>query len=214
MMKTVLWTIAVIGTFFLSGTVESRAQSTELPKYEVAVDFSSLTLQSGTTVPGLGGRFTFNLNKAIALEAAGYFFHGNCDFCQGELTGRVTEGLYGVKAGKRFKKWGLFAKARPGFMRFSKSAVDTFPAAGGGVFFQLHPRTVFAMDLGGVLEFYPSKKVMVRFDLGDTVLRYGRHTFSTVTADPATGALVPARFTAPAITLHSIQFTAGVGFRF
>jgi len=30
----------------------------------------------------------------------------------------------------------------------------------------------FALDVGGVLEFCPSRSVVMRFDLGDTIIRF------------------------------------------
>ena len=207
-----------ITTFcFLLSPLESCAQSTDVPKYEVAADFSSLTLESGTNLAGLGGRFTYNLNKRVALEAARYFFPGKCDSCPGEVTGRVSEGLFGVKVGKRFQKWGIFGKARPGFMSFSKGAFDFVPTGGSEPFpFTIveSRRTPFALDVGGVIEFYPSKRIVVRFDGGDTILHYSERTFHSFSVDPITGALTPLALTSPGFTRHNFQFIAGVGFRF
>ncbi len=57
---------------------EARAQSDqtgeELPKFEIGGHFSSLTLSSDKTEPGLGARFTYNLNGNLALEAEGNLF--------------------------------------------------------------------------------------------------------------------------------------------
>jgi len=215
--------------------VAQTPQPTEVPRYEVAADFSSLSLNSGTTLPGLGGRFTYNLNRHVALEAAGYFFPGHCDVCIGETTGHVTEGLFGVKAGKRFQRWGIFGKARPGFMSFGQGGFNVTPLLSGpsngrvNCFgtsqnnflpcFRIESTRVTpaVIDLGGVLEFYPSRRIVVRFDGGDTIIRYRQRTFNTLIADPANPtSFVPilARTTDPGFTRHSFQFIAGVGFRF
>ena len=211
---------ALINALLVLSSYEAKAQakqSADLPKYEVGVDFSSLSIRYGPTLPGLGGRFTYNLNKHVALEAAGYFFPGKCDTCPGEITGHITEGLFGVKVGKRFKKWGVFGKARPGFMSLSKGAVEFLPTGAGSVYpyrVDVHSLTNFALDLGGVLEFYPSKRFVVRFDGGDTIIHYTRRTFNAPFQDPNTGAISLAPFTIPAYTRHSFQFIGGVGFRF
>jgi len=211
----------IVTAFLMLSSYQVKAQTAppaELPKFEVAADFSSLTLASRETYPGVGGRFTYNLNKHVALEAAGYFFPGKCDTCGGPLTGRITEGLFGVKAGKRFQKWGVFAKARPGFITFSRGAFDIVPTGAGGLFpfrFDIHRQTNFALDLGGVLEFYPSKKIVVRFDVGDTLIHYPSRTSNFLIPDPANpGGALLVPFTNPAHTSHSIQFIGGVGFRF
>lgn len=231
MKRSLFFTITAIGICLLLGPGNTRAQSTDMPKYEVAGDFTMLSLDSGTTLPGVGGRFTYNINKHFALEAAGYFFPGKCDSCTGEVTGRVAEGLFGVKAGKRFEKWGIFAKGRPGLITFGKGAFEITPvlSAGGGlpvscfgpdpiappcVTIQSTRLTHAALDLGGVLEFYPSRRIVVRFDGGDTMIRYGQRTFNTLTQNPATGAITVIPITGPAHTRHSFQFMGGVGFRF
>lgn len=232
MKRKLFLTITAISTFLLPGVLNTQAQTTDVPKYEVAGDFTTLSLNSGTTLPGVGGRFTYNINKHVALEAAGYFFPGKCDSCNGEITGRVAEGLFGVKAGRRFQKWGIFAKARPGLISFGKGAFDITPVSspGGGSPVScfgpdpLAPASCFsfrqtrlthaALDLGGVLEFYPSRRIVVRFDGGDTMIRYGQRTFDALTQNPATGVFTLIPITAPGHTRHSFQFMGGVGFRF
>src|SRR5438045_9607568 len=71
----------------------------ELPKGEVGVDFILTVSSSGEALPGGGARLTYNLNRHFALEGAAYFSPGNCQFCSGEVTGRITQGMFGVKAG-------------------------------------------------------------------------------------------------------------------
>ena len=216
MKKKLFLTISAIGLCLWLSPLNTCAQSTDIPKYEVAAEFSSLTLNIAHTEPGLGARFTYNLNKHVALEAAGYFFPHECQFCS---TGRITEGLFGVKAGKRFQKWGIFGKARPGLVSLSKGSFTLVPIGGGGPFpFTVESRrlTNFALDVGGVVEFYPSRRIVTRFDFGDTMVRFGRRTtgFQLIT-DPITGVTtLGAPIISPAYTGHTFQFTAGVGLRF
>lgn len=235
-MKRKTFATVIIATLVVICSYQAKAQtkqSADLPKYEVGADFSSLSLDSGTSLPGFGGRFTYNLNKHVALEAAGYFFPGKCEFCVGEITGHITEGLFGVKAGKRFKKWGIFGKARPGFASFGRGGFDVVPLAsfaGSGQVNCFGPNqtvpcfrfaesrvTHAVLDLGGVLEFYPSKRIFLRFDGGDTLIHYTRRTFTTLVVDPAnptSGIPILGTLIGPAHTRNSFQFIGGVGFRF
>jgi len=216
-MKTRLLAMAIIAACLVLCALQVKAQtkpSTELPKYEVGADFTTFTINGNQVELGAGGRFTYNLNKSFAVEAAGYFSPGTCDSCPGQVTGRIAEGLFGVKAGKRFSKVGIFAKARPGFMTVGKGYFDYLLNSGGFVTFVPHRTTPFALDLGGVFEFYPSKKVVLRADIGDTILRYPRHSFIGFNVDPVTFALTQAQRTQPAFTTHNTQFIVGVGFRF
>src|SRR6185295_15733195 len=105
--------------------LQALAQSEELPKFEVAGEFTTLEREAFSqrrTEPGFGGRFTYNLNKTVACEGAGYYFPKQCFQCRNG--GTITEGLAGVKVGKRFEKWGVFAKARPGGITFSEGTFD------------------------------------------------------------------------------------------
>lgn len=209
--------VAMLLVLFLC-VANADAQNGELPKVELAVEFSALgrdDFSGSKSNAGVGGRFTFNLNESVALEAAGYFFPQRCLNC--EKNGRVTEGLFGVKAGKRFKNWGIFAKARPGFMSFGDGNFE-FVAAPMTPAFPFATRvsrsTHFAVDLGGVVEFYPSRKIVTRFDFGDTIVHYQSRTANFLGFDPATGQSFLAPFRIPSRTRHNFQFIAGVGFRF
>ncbi len=198
---------------------EAQGQSTEVPKIEVGVQFTSITkpdYNGGSTEPGFGGRFTFNLNRSVALEAEGNFFPHKCGYCgqSGDNNGNISQGLFGIKAGKRFQKWGLFAKARPGLVSFSEGD-PRYVSLGNGDFSFSHNRlTHFAADIGAVLEFYPSKRIVTRFDGGDTMIHYGQRTANYFVYPTLTGPPILVPYTLRAETRHNFQFSAGVGFRF
>jgi hypothetical protein len=201
-------------------SIEAPAQSDEVPKFELGAQFTSITKPSyGSTEPGFGVRFTFNLNRSVALEAVGNFFPHDCNYCSGgtsfgDNAGNITQRLFGVKAGKRFQKWGLFAKARPGVVSFSKGD-SQFVLATLNSFSVVQDRaTHFATDLGGVVEFYPSKRLVTRFEAGDTLIRYGRRQTNILIFDPTTGAPGLMPFTTRSEIRHNFQFSAGVGWRF
>jgi hypothetical protein len=213
-MNRILFVIAVI--FFVQ--LQALAQSDELPKFEVAAEFTTLEREAFSqrrTEPGFGGRFTYNLNETFSLEAAGYFFPKSCFQCRN--AGTISQGLAGVKAGKRFEKWGVFAKARPGVVSFSQGTFDVRPPINFPfipIQFELNRLTTFAMDVGGVVEFYPTKRIVTRFDVGDTIIHFNRRNFNTVLFDPVANTFTPVTFPVPARTSHNFQFMTSVGFRF
>jgi hypothetical protein len=196
----------------------ARGQETDAPKFEIGVQYSSLSVNlpgfRGTEhVAGFGARATYNLNDYFAVEAEGNVFPSKAqtDYVTG---GASQQAQFGVKAGKRWKTFGLFAKARPGFVSFGETVTPLLTESGGVVTvfdFARERKTHFSMDVGGVLEFYPSRRMLVRFDLGDTIIRYGEHAelqpFGFIPGGPVVG-------TAPAQTTHNFQFSGGVGFRF
>lgn len=203
-------------TFLLVTQASALAQTQDLPKFEIAGEFSTLERDgfgSQQTEPGVGARFTFNLNRSLAFETAGYFFPRRCDFCRN--AGNMSQVVAGVKVGKRFENWGIFAKARPGVVSFSRG--EFFPIFIGPPTFidvETNRITSFATDFGGVLEFYPSPRIVTRFDVGDTIIHFKRRTINAFNFNPFTQEVTVIPFTIPARTTHNFQFSTSVGFRF
>ncbi|HEV2829474.1 MAG TPA: outer membrane beta-barrel protein [Pyrinomonadaceae bacterium] len=199
-----------------------------MPRFEVGAHFTSLTFNpprqlAGSPVilgenrpqteSGLGGRFTFNLTSWIGLESVINYFPAAEGVAAGAM-GRVLQGQFGVKAGQRFTRFGFFGKVRPGFVSFNRSQnlVGTEPFTFSGFnfvrgIFETGRRTFFANDIGGVLEFYPSRRWALRFDAGDTVIHYGERNIATLFLNPSF-------VTASAETRHNFQFSSGFSLRF
>ncbi|MGZ8845544.1 MAG: hypothetical protein ACXW3C_03685 [Pyrinomonadaceae bacterium] len=219
-MKREFFSLVIIAVFLILISPQTNAQdngSVKDRKFEVGGDISTVTFGSGITELGVGGRFTYNLNSHVALEAAGYYFPNNCNFC-GRNSGRVSEGLFGVKIGKRFNKWGIFGKVRPGVLSFSKGQFDIVSLTSSTVplsFVTVEKRlNTFAIDVGGVLEFYPTKRIITRMDFGVTGNHYGSRTTNFPVLDPVTGTYSLRPFTTPAQNLGTLQLTFGIGYRF
>lgn len=229
MLRAILLTLALVAVS-LSWFAEAHAQSEE-KKFEVGGQFSILQVPTRTaasfaiptssekhaTEYGLGGRIGYNLSKNFALEAEGNFFPRDRDV-QG---GRKIQGLFGVKAGKKFDKVGVFAKARPGFIRFERGDYQLGPGGCIAIFppplgcFQPVAKTNFAFDVGGVIELYPSARTIIRFDAGDTIIRFGQRTVAAGNpAFPPPSGLNLVALPAAAETKHNFQASVGVGFRF
>lgn len=175
--------------------------------------------------PGFGGRIGYNLTPNIAFEAEVNFFPGAGSFSVPDQFkgGHKIQGLFGVKVGKRFDKVGIFGKARPGFLYASKGDLQpranvaciaiSPPPAGCS---ETTSKNSFAFDLGGVVEVYPTKRTIIRFDAGDTIVRLSERTVSAV-FDLGAGVLAPSYVTVirvPAETTHNFQGSIGIGFRF
>ena len=114
-----------------------------------------------------------------------------------------------------------FAKARPGFVRFERG---DYRFGSGGCIAVFPPplacyvpvaKTNFAFDVGGVIEVYPSDRTIIRFDGGDTIIRFGsRFVAASNPAIPPLSGLNLVVFPVSAETKHNFQGTVGVGFRF
>ena len=184
-------TLAFLLVFTGSSAVFAQ-QTTE--RFEAGVQFTVIKLHWVNEIPvGFGGRFTWDLPRqgsfVLSPEAEVSYFPQNRFGFYGE-----TEVLAGIKAGARTEKYGLFAKVRPGLIHF-----------GGDTFWQIYggAATNFAVDVGGVFEYYPSSRITLRMDMGDTMMYAPRTFFRT-----------PTGLLGPSGNFHNYQAQFGVGFRF
>jgi hypothetical protein len=208
--------------------VTSSMDQERTRRFEVGAQFTSMLVDQPTRLcggicltggdpivvePGFGGRFTFNLTDNIAVEAEGNYYTRN----RRELpnpSGHMFQGQFGAKVGKRFDKWGVFGKARPGFVGFTQVSElfrtreivffgRTFEVGEFRVVKDFYP----SVDVGGVLELYISSRWMARFDIGDTIIRYREIQTNGFS-------LSEAIVRRPPETQHNLQVTSGIGFRF
>ncbi len=137
--------------------------------WEIGTQYSNISLpvlssqcSSGScrkNLSGVGLNFDYNLTRGVAFDSALNFIPGQ----QGAQA--MTQGLFGIKMGGRFDRFGLFGKIRPGFIYYK----DAIPGGGDTTPNSL---TRFACDFGGVVELYPAHNSTVRFDVGTTLVRY------------------------------------------
>jgi hypothetical protein len=164
-------------------------------KIEVGGQFSIIDMRESISEkpPGVGGRFTYNLTDQIAIDTEVSYFSTS------EVDLNRTQGLFGLKMGRRFENppIGLFAKARPGFMRFHGERLPGVTVDG---------TTKLALDLGGVFEFYPSSRFILRIDAGDAIIFYNGETIRRLS--------VPGGPQQRLGTSHNMQAGIGMGFRF
>ena len=220
-MRQTLLLVGALLSLCPAGPATHAQQVNEPSKIEVSIHFASITGQDIQPQFGIdrvrsevgpGGRFTFNFNKHVALEAEGNFFPRI--FPDGfDNESVLAQGQFGVKAGKRFDRFGIFAKARPGFISspeiLIQTGTQTIVVNDRPVVFPIidvSRRNFFSMDIGGVLEFYPSRGLLVRFDAGDTVVHVGDARTVTFAPTPPSPPL-------PRVS-HNFQFNAGIAFRF
>lgn len=167
------------------------------PKYEIGVLFSTLNVtEKKNKDSGIGVRFTYNLTDYLGLEAE------TNAFAQTREGGGNNEvqGFFGARAGIRKERYGVFAKVRPGVTRFYLLGVSPGP----NTFEQGHSR--FAVDLGGVFEYYPSRHTALRVDVGDTIINYKSGDFFYQRLDEPM--FVNRRVS------HNLQVNFGFAFRF
>jgi hypothetical protein len=164
-MKKFLFLLIPVFSLLLSPVYPVAAQSNE-HKFEAGVQFTTLGWSTERfhkdRVKGGGGRFAYNFSSHFALD-------GEVNFLVPNHTERIRsdhqiQGLFGLKSGIRNDRFGLFGKVRPGFAYLGSSSYEG-------------SRLKTALDVGGIGEYYPSKRTIVRLDVGDTMInRFNRHS--------------------------------------
>jgi hypothetical protein len=193
--------------------VRAAAGQTRGERLEVAANLNMLRLSDfSSTTAGLGGRVTFDLMPHVAIEGE-IAFYPKDRIVQGESSSpagsyrivgnrRRTDALFGVKAGTRFDRVGLFAKARPGFTRLADRGTACEGPGCAVILMLIAPysyRTEFAFDFGGGLELYPTDRTVARLEVGDTMIRHRS------SAPPCSGSQC---------TSHNLSSRLGIGYRF
>jgi hypothetical protein len=202
--RQLLWTIAISTSLCdLARAQESkpRFEAGGLFTYTFLREVGSTDSGLGTSLGGLGGRLVYRALPILDFETEIDFLPGNA-----ATSGNHVQGFFGVKAGMRWKRAGLFVKARPGFIHFSR---DPFGVGKPGKNFFSTERassTEPTLDLGGVVEYYTARGLILRFDLGKNVIRYARRTVNTSEFVPS--------FEAGGFTTANWQCSFGIGFRF
>ncbi|HSB12486.1 MAG TPA: outer membrane beta-barrel protein [Blastocatellia bacterium] len=214
-MKNVRCRLAAV-TFLLLAWSTSDAQS-DASKIEVGAQYTSINFHnhfgnSEGVRQGFGGRLTYDWSRNVAVEAILNFFPG--DVSQIVVPSSILPkprllGLFGLKAGIRKDRFGVFVAVHPGFMRFTPVTdcrTTDFSSCRDVL------KNEFAIDAGGVAEAYLSPHVTLRFDIGDAYLRYGDTRF--LEADTGLSGPVVGVFTRPGFQTHNLQVSIGMGFRF
>jgi hypothetical protein len=142
---------------------------------------------------GFGTRVVFNPHPllSVEIEADHIAAADRENIRKHPDTGDINEIFAGVKSGHRFDRVGLFAKARPGYLSFTRFISGPRPTQ--------RPRRG-AFDLGMVAEFYMTRHWAMRVDAGDTMVFYN-------------AARLP-RTLRQDVTHHNLQLLAAIQCRF
>jgi hypothetical protein len=198
-----IWTILVLMVPDIAGAqdTEQRYELGGLVTYTFLREIGTRDVGVGTDSGGLGGRLVYRAFPLLDLETEFNFLPGNS-----ATSGNHLQGFFGVKTGKRWKQGGIFLKARPGFIHFRRDPFGV-PKPGSSIFStERATSTEPDIDLGGVVEYYTARGLILRFDLGDSVIHYARRTVRTSQFLPP--------FEAGGFTTHNWQGSFGISFRF
>lgn len=165
--RLLLLTTAALLLGFGPSNVRAQTEPSDnkdTPRFEIGGHLYSMgTTGSAVTDSGAGGRFTYNLNRYLAIDTE---LNASLSIGDESVGFNGTQFFSGLKAGKRSGRFGIFAKARPGL-------VANFHRETGPTFFDQQRVTKPALDLGAILEYYPNRHTVVRFDVSDVIIAFG-----------------------------------------
>jgi hypothetical protein len=196
--------IAILALLTLGPTA---AWSQDAPaRFELGGNFTASHVSLETFGPGVDG--SVNFGRHIAFDA-GY------SWLPTPTPQHIMTAFFGAKAGMRTEHFGFFGKVRPGLISFGDAVrsvtIDFGPNGISSVFRQAR-QTEKALDLGGVLEYYPARHWALRWDAGDMVV-FGEPglTSNLVGTVPPNFVNPPPE---PAQTTNNFLFSTGVRYRF
>lgn len=193
-----VWGRCLLVVFVMAILSREAAAQDKAPKFEVSgvvwtlrfVDFDPTHEQDRRESPpgtyaldhwlevGLGARFTFHVTRECSLDVETVVFPKYI----GEPSANGYKGwgktmmVGGPTVGRRFKRAGVFAKVRPGFVRFGRVPAIVFQTRSGRIgvtaVVDNYPAIFPALDLGGLGEIYLTPKMTLRVDVGDTLIWY------------------------------------------
>lgn len=151
-------------------------------RFELGVQLTSaISSEFDEADLGVGGRFSWHPTGLIGIEAEIDGYPG--DFPDPRPFSRARiEGLFGATVGPALGRVRPFARLRPGFISFREApqpivCILIFPPPLSCVL--ASGRTMFALDIGGGVEVFATRRTFVRVDAGDRLLKYPGPAFDT-----------------------------------
>ena len=168
---------AVFALFYCSHTFAQSNQN----RFELGGHYTALSAAVRSVgdrkdlLHGFGGRFGFILMRGVDLETEVSYFPQDISSPFGDAAFRAVKPnvqvMFGMKAGKRYDRVGIFGKLRPGFVRYSplddcqsdnpNDCTSLSPE--GQILLRTVRKNEFALDIGAVVEGYVSRRSFVRF---------------------------------------------------
>jgi hypothetical protein len=199
----VVWLVRLV----MVATAARPVSAQEAPRFEAGGHIAwSISRELDNGDLGFGGRIAWTPGGRLGVEAEVTQYPEEFPDQRPRFSRSRTEALFGVTYGPASPRLRPFTRVRPGFMVIRGAAepfacIAIFPPplactlASG--------RTVFALDLGGGIEAFPSSRTFLRVDLGDRLLRFPGPVIDRQ-REVRDGAFFS----------HDFRFTAGGGVRF
>lgn len=164
MLRSILVCLATLSLVFQASPAHAQNLYS---RFELGAQYSTIREDNNNfeekNFSGFGARFDWNLNRRVAFESQIDFFpqHGvPLPYVQG---GQTLQAVFGLRAKViQTRQLAVFGLVRPGILHFTNVQ---FPTGVANPPFVYHPATYFVLNLGGGIEFYPSRRWILRFDI-------------------------------------------------
>jgi hypothetical protein len=171
------------GVAYRSGTLTENEDETKVPgNWEFGPLFSTLIAapadanSSIATLSGLGAYASFRFWRVLYFDSDILYFPQDTHGPTNLYGGPVLQGLFGVKGGIRRNDFGFFGKVRPGFQSYAQALEVIAAQPSSTANYSYGRSTNFALDLGGIVEFYPTERGTLRIEAGDSHTFFSPHT--------------------------------------
>jgi hypothetical protein len=201
-----------VGVGYRPGALIENEKEINVPgKWEFGPVFSAMMLSregltdNVRTEPGVGGYFSYRFYGVLYADGDLIYFPRRPDIAGPHDGGTILQAVAGLKGGIRRNHFGFFGKVRPGFHSYSDALTGITTSTRASSSYTYGRSTNFVLDLGGIVELYPSDRSTLRVEVGDTHLFFGTRD---VNVDGNTQIFPGGKMQ------HSIQLVVGYGWRF
>jgi hypothetical protein len=185
----------------------------EFSRTEISGQFSTIRFFNGKGLGyflGFGGRYDFNLNRRLALEAQVDFFPEDTTAIFQYRGGKTVNVVTGVRAkAYQSRNFAVYGLIRPGLLVFS--SVPQFstgpPGASPGV--KRGAAAEFVLNLGGGVEYYPTPRLITRFEISGNPTRIANSEQVVKVCPPCQQKILPL----PGSIVDTWRMSFGVGYR-
>lgn len=140
------------------------------PRYSLGIQYIAIDLPLDSETchgckqfySGYGFDFNYRFAKYAWLSLAANLLPGSGSYGQ---HGGAQETLAGFKLGRSIGNWGIYSNIRNGFIHYDKALVPGSSSVYEDVW-------RYALDLGGTVEYATSRRTVLRFNAGTTLVHY------------------------------------------
>jgi hypothetical protein len=189
----------------------ARAQE-QFSRHEVSGQFTTIRFFDATAKRyflGVGGRYDFNVSRRIAFETQVDFFPKDIFPVYQRQGGKLVQVLFGVRAkAVQSRHFSIYGVLRPSLLIFTN--VPQFSGLPGklpGV--TTGPQTQLALNLGGGVEYYPTPRLIARFEISGDPTRFANTQQTITICPPCSAQTIPF----PGAIGDTWRMSVGLGYR-